>query len=81
MTNTFDDLVRAIVDEELAARAEPSPAGAIAYSVDEVASLLSCSRRHVYDHLIGTGRLRKLKVGRRVLIPAADVAALMEDAS
>ena len=77
---TLDELVRAIVREELdqgRPQAQPQP---VAYSVVEVAELLSCSRRHVYEHLIGTGRLSTLKVGRRVLVPAADIRRLMDEA-
>ena len=61
-------------------RPRQAPAEPAAYSVQEVARLLSCSRRHVYDHLIAGGRVRTLKVGRRVLIPAHEVQALLEEA-
>ena len=41
-------------------------------TTEEVAEVLHCSRRYVYQ-LIGTKDFPKLKVGRKYLIPADDL--------
>ena len=43
------------------------PEGRVAYSVDETAAMLGCSRDLIYD-LLRTKRLNSIKVGRRRLI-------------
>ena len=43
------------------------PEGRAAYSVDEIAAMLGCSRDLIYD-LLRTKRLNSIKVGRRRLI-------------
>ena len=66
--------VDALVSAILAAVA-PAPADLPnrLLSVDEAAGALSIGRSLVYD-LIGAGRLRSVKVGRRRLIPSGAIA-------
>ncbi len=54
----------------------PAPRG---YSVAEVASQLLVSVRTV-RRLVANGRLQHVKIGRRVVVTAASVAALLEQA-
>lgn len=49
---------------------------AISYSIQDVAGLLGLSRTTIYK-LINDGRLKRIKVGARTLIPAVDVQALV----
>lgn len=49
----------------------------VAYNIDDAAAALGLSRRSIYT-LIDAGKLRKVKAGRRSLIPASDVLALAE---
>jgi excisionase family DNA binding protein len=47
------------------------------YDVPEVAEILGCSQRHVYE-LVAAGVIRKVPhMGRRVLIPRDAVDALL----
>ena len=48
-----------------------NPEGALVYSVDQIASLLSISKDSVYSNLIRTPGFPCLKVGKQYLIPAA----------
>lgn len=48
----------------------------LAYSVNDAAVALSLSKRTIYN-LIEDGTLRTFKIGRRTLIPADDVRALV----
>jgi len=49
----------------------------ICYSVADAARVLSLSRRGVY-RLVEHGRLRVIKLGRRTLVPASSIRALVE---
>jgi excisionase family DNA binding protein len=52
------------------------PRERLAVPVDVAADLLSCSRRHLYD-LITEGQLVTIKVGRRRLVPRAELERLL----
>jgi excisionase family DNA binding protein len=47
----------------------------LTYSITGAAQALSLGERSIYK-LMDAGKLRRVKVGRRTLIPAEDVAAL-----
>lgn len=47
-------------------------------TIPEVADLLRCSTRHV-DNLRRRGRLRDVRVGRRVLVPMSEIHRLIAD--
>lgn len=49
----------------------------LAYSVGEACRVSSLGRTRLYQ-LIGEGRLEVRKIGRRTLIPAASLRALIE---
>jgi excisionase family DNA binding protein len=52
----------------------------LGYSIDETARSVGLSRTSV-KNLIASGRLRTVHVGRRVIIPRREVAALLEAGS
>lgn len=52
----------------------------VAYGISDAAVALGLSRRSIYN-LIDAGRIRKVKIGRRSLIPATDILALMPEAA
>lgn len=54
-----------------------SPHEPLAYSIREACHLSSLGRTRVYQ-LIGEGRLEVRKIGKRTLIPAASLRALIE---
>lgn len=56
------------------AKAHPEP---LAYSVTEACRVTSIGRTRLYI-LIAEGRLEVRKIGRRTLIPAASLRALIE---
>ena len=47
-----------------------------AYPISEAAFLLGISRSGLYD-LIANGTLRRVKIGRRALIPAAEIERIV----
>lgn len=49
----------------------------LSYSIEGAAAALGISRRGIY-RLIDSGKVRKVKAGRRSLIPAADLRAIVE---
>lgn len=49
----------------------------LGYSISNAAKALDCSERHIYNQ-ISAGRLRVKKIGRRSIIPAGDLRALVE---
>ena len=51
----------------------------LAYSIPSAAAAIDCSQRHIYN-LVTAGKLRLVKSGRRSLIPASDLRALVEAA-
>ena len=55
---------------------QPNPAP-LAYSVSDASRVSSIGRTRLYQ-LIGEGRLEARKIGRRTLIPAASLRALIE---
>lgn len=58
----------------------PLTAEKLSYSVTEAAHALGMSERSIYN-LVYAGRLRRVKAGRRTLIPSADVRAVAEGAA
>jgi excisionase family DNA binding protein len=52
----------------------------VSYNINDAAAALGLSRRSIYN-LIEAGRIRKVKIGRRSLIPATDILALMPEAA
>jgi excisionase family DNA binding protein len=66
----------AAIREEISAPAGPPPPTRL-LSVEQAAEVLGVSRTMVYA-LMGQGRLRRLKLGRRVLIPATAIDELIE---
>lgn len=54
-----------------------APLEPLAYSVNEACRLSSLGRTRLYE-LIGEGRLEMRKVGKRTLIPAASLKALID---
>jgi excisionase family DNA binding protein len=52
----------------------------LTYSIDELAETLGVSRDLINDAL-AMGQVKSIKVGRRRLIPASEVDALMKSAS
>lgn len=48
----------------------------LAYSAAEVAPMLGCTRQHI-NNMIARGELRSVKLGRRRLIPASAIDALL----
>jgi len=74
---TIEELIRHVVGEELDRRLNRAEESApLAYSVNETARLLGCSRRHVYEHIVPV--VRTVKSGRRLLLNAKDVNTLVE---
>lgn len=69
---SFADLVRALVAEELDRRLPPR-----FFSVDEAARELGVGRTSIYA-LLGSGRLRSVRVGRRRLIPGDALREIVE---
>lgn len=54
--------------------------GRLTRTVDEVAELLGVSRATAYEG-IRTGEIPHIKVGRRILVPRAALAAMLEKAA
>lgn len=54
------------------------PSDKLAYSPAEAALALSCSISMIYV-LLADGRLRRVKIGRRTLIPTTSLQALIAD--
>ena len=50
----------------------------VSYNINDAAAALGLSRRTIYN-LIDAGKVRKVKIGRRSVIPAADILALMPE--
>lgn len=48
----------------------------VSYNINDAAAALGLSRRTIYN-LIDAGKVRKVKIGRRSVIPATDILALM----
>ena len=69
------ELVAAIA-EEISVRTLPSPPTRL-LSVEQAGEVLGVSRTSVYA-LMGQGRLRRIKLGKRVLIPVSAMAELIE---
>lgn len=56
---------------------DPRDADKLAYGVDAAARSLDVSPRTIWN-LIEDGTLRKVRIGRRTLVPASDLKALAE---
>jgi excisionase family DNA binding protein len=54
--------------------------GRLAYSKKEAAAATSISVRSI-DYLISNGKLRAVKIGRRIVIPARDLEKLIYNGS
>jgi excisionase family DNA binding protein len=52
--------------------------GPLACTIDETATALRISKTTVYE-LFKENRLRKVKIGRRSLVPYADISAILAD--
>lgn len=52
----------------------------LAYSPKEAAQALSCSVSTIYE-LLACGRLRRVKIGRRTIIPKTSLEALIAESS
>ncbi|WIA57632.1 helix-turn-helix domain-containing protein [Sphingobium sp. WTD-1] len=55
----------------------PLTAERLSYSVTDAAHALGISERSIYNLIYG-GKLRRMKIGRRVVIPAADLRSILE---
>lgn len=73
-----EELVEAIVALAAESATRP-PAPERLLSIDEAAAALGIGRTRLYAEL-GSGRLRRVKAGRRVLIPASEVGRLADGA-
>lgn len=60
-----------------APKSVPTPVDGLLLTVEQVCSLLHCSRFTV-DKLIGTGAVRYMRSGKRNLIHRADLLAYIE---
>jgi excisionase family DNA binding protein len=49
----------------------------LAYGIDDAANALDLSRSRIYE-LIAAGEIAACKVGKRTIIPAAELAAFLE---
>jgi excisionase family DNA binding protein len=56
---------------------QPRTAGPL-WRVDELAPVLRCSERHVWRQ-IATGKLRAIRIGRRVFVPDEVVQAVVKN--
>jgi|HigsolmetaAR202D_1030399.scaffolds.fasta_scaffold04796_10 excisionase family DNA binding protein len=54
----------------------PAPPRRAAYPMQEAAELLGVSRSHVYA-LAERGQLRLVRIGRRTVVPASEIARLL----
>jgi len=63
-----------------AAAAVPAAASETVLTIDEVAERLKISRSLVY-RAIGDGKLRSIRIGKRRLVPASEIARLIESAA
>ncbi|MFP3880932.1 MAG: helix-turn-helix domain-containing protein [Actinomycetota bacterium] len=50
----------------------------LAYTVNEAAEVLRCSRGHIY-RLIERGHLDRVKIGRRTLIRASEIERILTE--
>lgn len=76
MTTPSPDLAAALAALLAAAQAKPAeqpPEVPTLLNVEETAEMLRCGKTLVYT-MLGDGRLPSVKVGRRRLVRAADVA-------
>ena len=62
-------------DEEVQPADEEGGDASVFLTVDEAATLLRISRRHLYE-LIAEGKIRAVKLGRRVIVPRSVIEAL-----
>lgn len=56
------------------------PAEARAYTVPQVCKIIQCSKSTAYE-LLKAGQLKRLKIGKKTLIPAESVDALLKGAA
>ena len=56
----------------------PLATGQVAFSIDETAELLRCSRSHIY-HLINNGIIRRVRIGHRSIITAKEIDRLLSE--
>ena len=59
--------------------AQTDTSAPLVYSLDRAASMIDLSRRSLY-RLIDAGELRTVKLGRRRLVPAAELARITRPA-
>lgn len=48
----------------------------LAFSLTETAAMLGCTRQHLAN-MVHAGEIRVAKLGRRVLVPAAELSRLL----
>lgn len=77
LADALRPIVARLVDEALAARRVGPDAPDRLLGVDEAAAMLGIGRTACYE-LIARGRLRSVKVGRRRLVAASDLAAYID---
>src|ERR1700676_3183967 len=58
-------------------RAPTPPSPRLAYGIDDAADALDLSRSRIYE-LIAAGEIAACKVGKRTIIPAAELTAFLE---
>jgi excisionase family DNA binding protein len=56
-----------------------APPEAKAYTVPQVCKMLQCSKSTAYE-LLKSGQLKRLKIGKKTLVPADSIYALLESA-
>jgi excisionase family DNA binding protein len=77
LADALRPIVAQLVEEALAARRVGPDAPDRLLSVEEASELLGIGRTACYE-LIARGKLRSVKVGRRRLVAASDLAAYIE---
>ncbi len=58
-------------------RVPTTPSPRLAYGIDDAADALDLSRSRIYE-LIAAGEIAACKVGKRTIIPAAELTAFLE---
>jgi len=61
-------------------RTETNRVAPLSYNISDAAAALGVSERSIYN-MIYSGKLRRVKAGRRSLIPASDLRAVAEGAA
>ena len=67
------------VFQDTLAERHPEPPPALAYRINDFAKAVGIGRTTIYK-LIAEGKVRPIKIGGRVLIPAPEIARLLREA-